>query len=253
MQKINASSFTEQMLNASQNDSNLTVLSNNFHHAAIMHGVLFEPISIFLYCMLYHKTLEDTNGEEFRHKKYNFNCIPDGIVQAVPDLSPRLLLEIKNRINSVDASLSQQNVEQVKVSLEILELPLAHLFETHFELYGSKDEYDADVYTQSYKPLNFSEQIPTDRLTNCGNLKGMLGVVKNIQTDTYRCYPDNLTFFLQMSSKSQQQLLNVEQQQYAHMETEMMYIYYWKIRHYKLHHILRDKPWFKRQLRYLLQ
>ena len=251
MFKINAHSFTSQLCAKSNTSCDQLVFSSDFSDLAIEHGNLFEPVSIFLYSLLYKKTVQ-TNTTEYQHKKYDLHCIPDGIVAEVPGISPTLLLEIKNRVNSVHSSLSQQNIEQVKCSLEILDLPIGHLFETYVEFYASEVEYNEDTYTQDFKPHEFCD-IPIDRLTSDGNLKGQLGVIRSLRTNECYSYPTkNPHFFMKMSSVFQNQLLKRHQREYLNMDFEFMHIYYWKIKEYRLHYIFRDKPWFKRQMNYLV-
>lgn len=215
--------------NNSEHEREHSMSSNSIHiNNPMMHGILFEPITLKMYCHFEFKNKEYElyNVGCLIHDEYSFiGASPDGIIW-LPKENILKCIEIKNpttRIIDVN-KIPKSYYDQMQLQMEVCNISICDFIQTKFYVYLSKEEFENDI--------NVNEN--TYR-----------GIIENYYNDEI----ENRSYNYSPISTNLEELLKWKNRNEFH---SCFYIY-WKLETYSCIQIERNKQWFDKHFSIIQQ
>ncbi len=202
-------------------------------------GNKYEPVSVSFYEYIAGGKVEDFGC--LRHPRYPFlGASPDGIVTDLR--SPRYgrMLEIKNPVSRVLTGTPKNDYwVQMQMQMEVCDLHLCDFLETKIVEYTDQCAFAADAH-----PTDFG-------LTADGKWRGMIVHMVDRHKNPHYFYPprtvdsdEALRQWRDQTLQPYQQQQQQEQPSSAEHQLQFLTCRYWKMDHYSLVTVERDRAWF---------
>jgi hypothetical protein len=216
-------------------------------NSALHWGQKYEPLSVMIYENLYNSKVEDFGC--IQHPIHKFlGASPDGIVIESDTGRYGYMLEIKNPVTREITGIPKKEYwVQMQLQMEVCDLDKCDFLETKFVEYPDFLSYRNDAST-AFNP-NDSNQFNSFVTTSDGNYKGIMIYFNTKEGKPFYAYMPLTVWLPQDVEKWEEETIQTYQSE-PYNYTFMKFIY-WRLDKMSCVLVLRNKEWFKNNIRQL--
>ena len=216
-------------------------------NSALHWGQKYEPLSVMIYEHMYNSKVEDFGC--IQHPTYKFlGASPDGIIVESKTGKYGYMLEIKNPVSREITGIPKKEYwVQMQLQMEVCDLDKCDFLETKFVEYPDFLSYRNDA-SSAFNP-NDRSHFNSFVTTSDGNYKGIMIYFHTKEGNPFYAYMPLTVWLPEDVEKWEDETIQTYQSE-PYNYTFMKYIY-WKLDKMSCVLVLRNKDWFKNNIRQL--